>query len=143
MKSIRTSFHITPESASIVAENNDQAKRINFLINASAAMMESPEFTEQEWMVLLAASNGFVPTYKNGVEQVLYSFASGIPYSAIWGSEYDSINKEALAQRYWALPIHQKLFVFELARKFFLPNNNISSFNSYRDWMIENGARII
>lgn len=140
MKSQRTSFHITPKSAAIVAENGDQAKRINFLIGACAEMMESPQFTEQEWMVLVASANSIVPCYQDGLEAVLHSFANGIPYSAIFGVEYEQINKEDLAIKYWQLPLNQKLFVFELARKFWLPKD--TAISSYKVWLEENGAKI-
>lgn len=136
----RTSFHITDKSVKIVAENGDQAKRINFLIGACADLMESPELTEQEWMILVASANGIAPRYQDGLESVLHSFATSIPYSAIFGSEYAGIDKEELAQKYWALPLTQRLFVFELARKFWLPKTE--SIQNYSDWLKENGAKI-
>ena len=136
----RTSFHISEQAEKVVAENGDQAKRINFLINACADLQESPAFTEQEWMILVAAGNGFVPAYSAGLDAILHSFASGIAYAAIFGSEYENIDKEELAQKYWSLPLNQKLFVFELARKFWLPTKK--QMNSYAEWLIENGAKI-
>lgn len=138
MKSQRTSFHITPQSLTIVGEDGDKAKRINFLIGACAEMMESPQFNENEWMILIASGNGILPRYQDGLYSVLHSFANGIPYSAIYGSEYVEIDKQELAQRYWNLPKNQKLFVFELARKFWLPKN-IPIIN-YTEWLIANGA---
>ena len=136
----RTSFHISEQAEKVVAENGDQAKRINFLITACAELQESPSFTEQEWMILVAAGNGFVPAYSAGLDAILHSFASGIAYAAIFGSEYENIDKEELAQKYWSLPLNQKLFVFELARKFWLPTKK--QMNSYAEWLIENGAKI-
>ena len=90
----RTSFHISEQAEKVVAENGDQAKRINFLINACSDLQESPAFTEQEWMILVAAGNGFVPAYSAGLDAILHSFASGIAYAAIFGSEYENIDKE-------------------------------------------------
>lgn len=140
MASRRTSFHISEQAEKIVAENGDQAKRINFLITACADLQESPAFLESEWMILVASANGMMPRYQDGLESVLYSFSNNIPYSAIFGAEYAEIDKEELAQKYWALPLNQKLFVFELARKFWLPKS--SPVSSYKEWLIENGAII-
>lgn len=137
----RVSFHISDDADAIVAENSDQAKRINFLICACAELMESPKLSEQEWMVIVAAANGFSPRYQDGVESVLHSFATDIPYAAIFGSEYEGIDKEELAQKYWALPLKQRLFVFEISRKFWLPKD--SPIASYKEWLTENGAKII
>lgn len=141
MTSRRTSFHISEDAEKIVAENGDQAKRINFLINACADLMQSPEFTEQEWMILAAAANGFVPAYKYSLEIILHSYVSVIPCSAIFGAEYDAVNKEELAQKYWSLPLNQRFFVYEIARKFWLPKQNPIS--SYRVWLLENGAIVV
>ena len=41
----RTSFHISEQAEKVVAENGDQAKRINFLITACADLQESPALT--------------------------------------------------------------------------------------------------
>ena len=141
MASRRTSFHVSESAEKIIAENRDQAKRINFLLNACAELQQSPEMTEQEWMTIVAAANGFVPAYKNSTESILYSFATGIPYASIFGSEYDAVNKEELAQKYWALPLNQRLFVYEISRKFWLPKDNPVS--SYKEWLEENGAIIL
>lgn len=137
----RTSFHISEQAEQIVAENGDQAKRINFLISACSELMESPELTEAEWMIIVAAANGFVPAYKNSCDSILHSFATGIPYAAIFGAEYAAIDKEELAQKYWALPLSQRLFVYELARKFWLPKD--SQISPYNEWLIENGAKVV
>lgn len=136
----RTSFHISEQAEKIVAENGDQAKRINFLITACSELQESPAFTEQEWMILVAAGNGFVPAYSAGLDAILHSFASGIAYAAIFGSEYENIDKEELARNFYALQKNEQLFVFELARKFWLPTKK--QMNSYAEWLIENGAKI-
>ena len=136
----RTSFHISEQAEKIVAENGDQAKRINFLITACAELQESPALTEQEWMTLIASANGASWRYQDGLEAVLHSYATSIPYAAIFGVEYAAIDKEELAQKYWSLPQNQKLFVFELARKFWLPKEK--KINSYKEWLEENGAKI-
>lgn len=136
----RRTVHLSEHSDQIVADHNDFAKRINFLIGTCADLMQSPELSEQEWMILVAAGNGMMPRYKDGLETVLHSFATGIPYASIFGSEYASIDKEELAQKYWKLPLNERLFVFELARKFWLPKDK--TIESYSQWLQENGAKI-
>ncbi|MEB3754889.1 hypothetical protein [Acinetobacter sp. MD2(2019)] len=136
----RTSFHITEQSEKIVAENGDQAKRINFLIAVADALQESPVLSYGEWMVVCAAANGFDTKYSAGLDSILYSFATGIPYAAIFGDEFDAIDKKDVAQKFYALPKNQQVFAFELARKFWLPKDKPVS--SYLDWLQENGANI-
>lgn len=138
----RTSFHITEQAEEIVAENNDQAKRINFLIIACAELMESPTFAENEWMIIVASANGYTPSYKYGLQNVLDSFANCIPYADIFGREFVSMNKTDLAKRYNSLPLNQKLFAYELARKFWIKRED-EEINSYREWLIKNGAKVI
>lgn len=107
----------------IIGQNGDQTKRIIFLIGAIAELIKSPEFTEQEWMVLIASANGILPLYEKGLEAVLYSFATGIPYSDIYGSEFEQINKVELAQKYW------------------LPKDSAIQCN--KQWLIDQGAIIV
>ncbi len=141
MASRRTSFHSQPLTDEVITANGDQAQRINFLIQCVPALTESPELSYQEWMTIVAAANGYVANYPTGLDAVLHSFATGIAYADIFGAEFDSIDKEMVARKFWALPKNQQLFAFELARKFWLPAPKLT--NSYQQWLSENGAEIV
>ncbi len=141
------SLYITEQSLDIIApakifggDKTDQSKRINFIINAYADLLESPTLSYEEWMVIVASANGLSINYDLNLKDILYRFANDIVYAQIFGSEFNKIDKEDLARKFFALPIHQQLFAFEVARKFW--NNDGTQLNSYREFLEQHSAKI-
>lgn len=136
----RTSFHITEKSEAIVSEDGDQAKRINFIIGAYEELLESPTFTLEEWLVLLATYSQFAYSSNLTPLQQLFNFSNCIPNAPYFSLDTE-IDKLDLAKRYWALPLNQRFFAYEIARKFSLPVE-AAQMTTYTEWLESKGAII-
>lgn len=141
MSSRRTSLHIRDEADAILAEDGDFAKRVNFIVNAYSNLIESPSFTLSEWLVLLATYSNFSYNAHLTPLQQLFSFSNCIPTAPYFPTGDELIDKLDLAKRYWALPLNQRFFVYELARLSSLPAE-VANMTTYQEWLISKNAII-
>ena len=137
MASRKTTLFIAEESDNILNINpdrNEQAGRINFLIQSAYLMKVSPSLAVKEWAVCFESAQGLMAGYEHGAKQVINSFIFGIY----------SVDKN-LGDKLLHASDAEKFFVFEVSRKFWVDKNvsDYPSYQSYQEWLNENGAIVV
>ena len=118
-------------------QNNDLYN--TFLLNSISYLIESPELSYDEWMTIITAANGYLANDEYNFEQLMHSFANAIIY-VDQSFILEEVNVELVSQKFTNFSNAEQLFVYEIARKFWL--NEQTDSETYKSWLISNSAKI-
>lgn len=118
--------------------------RVGFLVGAACQVAEEnrPALTVGEWCALADANNGTISPYEYGVEQVLSGMTLNLYDSAMECDEKWSIDCKETARKIMAMPLPERLAVFEIARRFWHSPDILNSSKGYREAFERLGAKI-